>query len=108
MGAFGSNLLQPDSTRLWQYAFKFVGLNAEGTIFSMQPNDKEKSATALPRFINILSKTSATAPTTDTTNDNPTGIGDICVHFNTSGVVQGVYACTSYTNTTTFTWTKIW
>lgn len=108
MGAFGSNLLQPDSTKLWQTVFKFMGLNAEGIAISAQPNSGELNATSLPRFVNILSKVSASAPTTDTANDNPTGIGDVCVHFSTAGVVQGVYVCTAYTNTTTFTWTKAW
>lgn len=56
----------------------------------------------------ICAKVSATAPTTDDTDDRPNALGDICVHYNTSGVLQNVYVCTEWSETgVNNTWTVL-
>lgn len=59
------------------------------------------------KFPHVLSKTSATAPQSNTAADAPLGAGDFCIHYNAAGVYQAVYVCSAYVSTSSFTWTKI-
>lgn len=46
---------------------------------------------------------SAGAPTSSNTSYAPTGLGDLCY----DSTNNDVYRCTAFTDTSTFTWTKI-
>ncbi len=59
------------------------------------------------RLTNIFTKVSGTAPTTNASEDDPTGVGDLCLHYNAAVVFQDLYRCTAYTSTSVFVWTKI-
>jgi hypothetical protein len=55
----------------------------------------------------FCTKTSGTAPQSNTANDNPGFAGAICLHYNASGVFQDIYVCSTHTTTNSFTWTKL-
>jgi hypothetical protein len=55
----------------------------------------------------ICKKVSDTAPQDDTADDMPRQLGDICMHYNTSGVLQGVYVATVGDLSSTCTWSSI-
>lgn len=57
--------------------------------------------TTAPRLANLFVKNGI--PATNTAADAPSGVNDLCFD-NSNG---DLYQCTAYTNTTTFTWTKI-
>lgn len=64
------------------------------------------------RFENrICKKVSATAPTTDLSTDYANCVGDICIHYNASGVYQDLYVATDLTLTagvvSACTWTVL-
>lgn len=107
MATPGSNLSYSGTAGLWRTFFKFFGFRASGVIVPKQAGGTDDVGTSTTRLGNICSKTSATAPTTNSAGDAPTGLRDICVHFNASGVVQGIYVCTAYTSASVHTWTQI-
>jgi hypothetical protein len=115
----GANLEFGNSSALWATYYRKLGMKSQSNPRKM-PNKRNNAADAgatFPRQICICSKTSATAPTTNTAADGPTGLGDICVHFATTTVVASlakiavadidIYRCSAYTDENTFTWTKI-
>jgi hypothetical protein len=106
MGIKGANLKIPDQTKAFQLWAKFLGLKCEGTVSLGKQSSTKDTDTTRPRNIHFLVKTSATAPTTNTAADAPTGVGDICIHQLSTHIVQGVYNCTAFTSTSVFTWTQ--
>lgn len=63
---------------------------------------KDSDATETTRLARFSVKSTG-APATNTANDAPSGLNDVCYDSTNSAV----YRCTAYTNGTTFTWTKI-
>lgn len=111
MAVPGSNLKYANTKELWRRFFKLLGFIAPpmmprmpvGTVGGLVDD-----GTSLVRKAAICSKTSATAPTTDTAADAPTGAGDICVLIhNTTFATTAIYRCTAYVDTTHFTWRKM-
>lgn len=59
------------------------------------------------RLKNIFTKVSGTAPTTNGSEDDPTGVGDLCLYYDASLVFQGLYRCSVYTSDSVFSWVEI-
>ena len=56
----------------------------------------------------IYTKTgSDTAPVNDAAGVLPSGVGDLCLHYNAAGAFKGLYRCTAYVSTSDFDWTEI-
>lgn len=118
MPLLGSNLSGHNPSFLWATFFRKSGIKPRALTIRMPTYRRNGAAdvgTTFPRAALICAKYSVTAPTTDTANDNPSGVGDFCIHFAANNVGGkpvlvtsiDVYRCTAYTDTTHFTWTKI-
>lgn len=117
---FGSNMSGHNTSFLWEAFFRKLGMKPKTITCGKTPSRRYAGAdddgTTFPRQIMIMAKYSATtAPTTNTAADAPTGIGDICIYFAANTPVSNhvavasidIYRCSAYTNSTTFTWSKI-
>lgn len=118
MPAPGANLSYHNTSFLMEALLRKIGFKPQsftGRNKTSLYDTGSDAGTTFPRLIGICAKYSATAPTTNTAADAPTGIGDICLQFkaNNTGVAHidptqiVVFRCTAYTNTTTFTWASI-
>lgn len=100
----GTNFLQHTRRRVMKHMKKKAGMSQFtriGASRSLGGNSAQAAATSSMRRIAWFEKDGA--PATNTTGDEPSGLGDICYDYTNADV----YRCTAYTNTTTFTWTKI-
>lgn len=90
----GGNFTKTGRRELWSKFLKAIGRKGN----SRKPNLGTPT---------IVSKVSATAPTSSVALDSPAAVGTLCIHYNASTVYQAVYICTAYTDDDNFTWTKI-
>jgi hypothetical protein len=105
MAVPGSNLKYSRPQRVLQHIFRKMGLmpgpflprGTAGRVNSVIAD----AGTSATRKIGICVKAGAVA--TNQTNDQPTGVGDLCW----DSTNDDVWRCTGYTSTTVFTWTKI-
>jgi hypothetical protein len=105
MPAIGSNIRLHPIKQFWDILEKLMGRRRNSTrklMACVNVDAATDAGTGTSRAIQVLAK--AGAPATNTAADAPTGRGDLCVDVTNSDV----YVCTAYTNTTTFTWTKVW
>lgn len=111
MTSIGVNLSYHNSGNLWEVFCRKIGFVPRQLPITPKASDK---TVATSRKIGICAKYSlTTAPQSNTANDAPTGLGDLCIYFaaNNSGVAHipltsiSIYRCSAYTNNTTFTWT---
>ena len=105
MPAVGTNISIHPVRRFWTFLEQLMG-RRKGTMkrsmACVNVDTATDAGTGTSRAIQGLAK--AGAPATNTAADAPSGRGDICIDTTNSDV----YVCTAYTNTTTFTWTKVW
>jgi len=117
MAVPGTNLDYGNASRAWSMFFRKLGIKARELVAKnpTKRNNATDDGTTAPRPIGICVKYSATAPTTDASGDEPTGVGDICIHVTQNTPISNkivvsaidIYLCTAYVSDTSFTWTKI-
>jgi hypothetical protein len=114
MADMGSNFVVADLQRAWKLVFDILKINVKTFALSrrqfnkyLTPGSTTGADTDDNRPASLLVK-SASAPVTNTSGDEPTGIGDLCVTVNaTTGAPIGLYICSAYTSSSVFDWTAI-
>ena len=118
MPAPGANLHYGKTSFLTSILLRKFGFRPKQIVNMRNPTNSYNGAlddgTTFPRLIGICYKL-ATAPVTNTTGDNPTGKGDLCIVDANTGAAPPhqdvanitIYRCTAYTNSTTFTWAQL-
>lgn len=111
MAAPGANIVYGRGVQsLWRDLFKKMGIVPQGMTVRQSVSKRGgviDPGTDTTRRTAIGYKRSATAPTTDTAADAPTGYGDLCIHYSAAGVLTGVYRCSAYVSSSSFTWAQI-
>lgn len=115
----GTNLQYGNASFISEMMVRKLGLHQKSIIFAQSTKTRNGAAdpgTTFPRMIALCVKYSTTtAPTSNASGDQPTGVGDLCVYVAAENVGGykvpvasiSIYRCTAYTNTTTFTWAQI-
>jgi hypothetical protein len=65
---------------------------------------KSPTGNTLPK---LCVKVSATAPQDNTADDFPNALGDICLHFDAAGAIQGIYIAKSGNLSSTCDWVQL-
>lgn len=116
----GANLSYHNTGFVWQLFCRKMGLKPRQLAIK-NPTGRRNMAvddgTTFPRLVGLCSKFNVgTPPTSNTAADAPTGVGDLCVYVasNSAGEADkiavaniDIYRCTAFTDSSTFTWTKI-
>ncbi len=98
MANVGSDLQVVKGPGMWKRMMRYLQHN----------RSSGQAGSATGRSPALLLKYSDTAPTSNTSNHNPIGEGDICLHFgSTTGTLTDVYVCTVWASTSSFTWAKM-
>jgi len=98
--AIGSNLSAAHQHLILERIHTKMGIKPPGR-GGKGGNHPTADGTLASRQIILLTKDGV--PATNTANDAPTGLGDLCYDYTNNDV----YRCTAYTSGTVFTWTKI-
>lgn len=106
MAAPGTNFDIRNPSQALRLILRKMGIQSEGKALHVRQQTAHTHITTgtdgtASRQIAIGVK--AGVPATNTVADAPTGLGDLCY----DSTNNDVYRVTVYTNTTTFTWTKI-